>query len=186
VLKIFAARSTSKNVVGNGNSMNISRRGALVAFAGACASISSVARAQTSSGPHVIFDGQLRNGWQNNSWAKVDLGSSFGGAPAIQVEGAAWSALQFHHADFSTKGFSKVVVKINGGKTGGQKLALIASTDKKPFAPNKTLPELVANQWQTFEVDISAIGVVDTTIENLSLQALQDTQPYYVASIVLV
>jgi hypothetical protein len=56
----------------------------------------------------VVYDDELKNGWQSWSWAKVDLAVPAGGVKPIKVQGEPWSALALHHDAFSTAGYTKL------------------------------------------------------------------------------
>jgi hypothetical protein len=73
------------------------RRGFIAAVAGLALARPSLAQAQQ---PLVVYDDELKNGWQSWSWAKVDLAVPVGGVKPIKVQGDPWSALALHHDAF--------------------------------------------------------------------------------------
>lgn len=138
--------------------------------------------AQTTS-PFVVYDDELKNGWQNWSWAKVDLSAPVGGAKPIRVQGEPWSGLAMHHDAFSTAPFSKVSFYINGGSEGGQNLTVKAMADGKPLELGYTI-QPKAKSWAVVEVPLKEIGAVNKTIDGLVLQGGADSyKPYYVTRI---
>ena len=108
------------------------RRALLKAFAGLPAlSLSALSFAQALPRPFVLYDDELKNGWQNWSWAKVVLSAPVGNAKPIKVEGDAWSGLQLHHDPFSIDGLTKLTFYINGGVEAGQQLKVALSSGGK-------------------------------------------------------
>jgi hypothetical protein len=65
------------------------------------------ALAQTST-PFTVYDNELKPGWENWSWAKVDTRATAGEVKPLKVQGDAWSALALHHDAFSTAPYSKL------------------------------------------------------------------------------
>jgi hypothetical protein len=65
------------------------RRGFIAAVAGLALARPSLAQTQQ---PLVVYDDELKNGWQSWSWAKVDLAVPVGGVKPIKVQGEPWSA----------------------------------------------------------------------------------------------
>jgi hypothetical protein len=127
--------------------------------------------AQTPGKPFVAYDEELKNGWQNWSWAKVTLSAPSGGSKPIKVEGDPWSALALHHDQFSTAGFSKLTFYINGGVAGGQTLMLKATADGKPIAAADYLLKPKAKTWAVVEVPLKDIGAEGKMIDGFQLQA---------------
>jgi hypothetical protein len=130
-----------------------------------------------------VYDGQLRNGWANWSWATVDLVAQFDGRRAIKIEGGAYSALQLHRSGFSTKGLSKIIVTLNGGPDGGQKIGVVTSTEEKHLDPYKMFDDLAANTWRTIETPLAECGAADTVLAGVLLQSPMAYKPYYVSMI---
>ena len=111
--------------------MSISRRSLIASVMGATGALAFGARADDKPAPMVIYDDELKNGWQNWSWATVALSVPAGQVKPIKVEGGAWSALALHHDPVSTAGFTKLTFFINGGIDGGQSLAIKLKTGDK-------------------------------------------------------
>src|SRR5262249_7401031 len=82
-----------------------------------------------------IYGHGLVNGWQNWSWAAVDLASGspvHSGTRSARVTADAWEAIYFHHAVFGTGGYADLVFWIHGGATGGQLLLVQALLEGVP------------------------------------------------------
>lgn len=136
--------------------------------------------AQTPGKPFVAYDEELKNGWQNRSWAKVAFSVPAGGSKPIKVEGDAWSALALHHEAFSTEGFSKLTFYINGGQAGGQSLMIKAVADGKTIEADFVVKPK-AKTWAIVDVPLKDIGAQGKMLEGFMLQG-QGTaySPYYV------
>lgn len=108
-----------------------------------------------------IYGDSLLNGWQNWSWATVNLNSAapvHGGAAAISVSAGAWQALYLHHDAFDSTGANALVFWIHGGSTGGQQLqvqAQLSGTAQTAVA----LPPLAPNVWQQVTLSLTSLGV---------------------------
>jgi len=164
--------------------MSISRR-SLIASAAGLASLTALgAHAADKPTPLVVYDDELKNGWQSWSWAKVELSVPAGGVKPIKVEGDPWSSLAFHHDPFSTDGFTKLTFFINGGLDGGQSLAVKLVAGGKPIDSNIVLSPLKARTWQPGEVAIKDLGGAGKTIDGIWFQGQADPyKPYYITKI---
>ncbi|MBW8880118.1 MAG: hypothetical protein JF615_01470 [Asticcacaulis sp.] len=150
----------------------------LLLFAAPAATFAQTApAAPAATAPMVVYDDALMPGWDNWSWAKVTFSKDIGSdIKPIAVEGDAWSALAFHHAPFSTAGYTKLTFYINGGTSGGQPIAIKALSGGKTIESNYII-HLTANAWNVVEVPLNEIGAANTTIDGLWLQAMTN-QPY--------
>lgn len=133
--------------------------------------------------PMVVYDDVLQPGWDNWSWAKVELSVPIGNAKPIKVQGDPWTALSFHHQAFSTKGYSSLVFYINGGVDGGQSIAIKLMVDGKALeksyliAPN-------AKKWAIVKIPLQEIDGAEKMIEGMYFQAQAEAyKPYYVTRI---
>jgi hypothetical protein len=166
--------------------MMTSRRSVLASLAALLAAATPLSRAQTVPNPFVIYDDELKNGWQNWSWGvKLDMSLPAGSSKAMRVQGEPWSALQLHHDPFSTAGFSKLVFYINGGGEGGQTLTIKAGANNKHFEPVYVI-QPKAKTWAVVEVPLKDIGAADKTIDAILWQAQGDSyKAYYISRIQL-
>src|SRR5712675_3772534 len=81
-----------------------------------------IARAQSDQS---IYADALANGWQNWSWATVNLSNTQpvqAGSASIAVNAGAWQALYLHHNAFDSSLYTGLTFWIHGGSTGGQLL----------------------------------------------------------------
>jgi hypothetical protein len=140
------------------------------------------ALAQTTA-PFVAYDDELKNDWQNWSWAKVQFSAPVGGAKPIKVEGEPWSGLALHHEAFSSAPFTKVSFYINGGVEGGQSLTVKAMADGKPMEAGYTI-QPKAKTWAVVVVPLKELAAANKTIDGILLQGGADSyKPYYVTRI---
>lgn len=160
------------------------RRTLLAAMAGLAATLLvGPATAQALPKPFVVYDDELKNGWQNWSWAKVALSVPVGGGKPAKVEGDPWSALLLHHDAFPTEGFSKLTFIINGGVDGGQDLMIKAMANGQPIESNYVIRPK-AKTWAAVEIPLKDIGADGKTIDGISLQAQASPySAYYVTRI---
>ena len=163
--------------------MSVSRRLFLAALGVAGVAGGSLARAGDLPHPLVAFDDELKNGFQNWSWAKTQLSVPAGNGKAIRVEGDPWSALVLHHDAFSTEGYTKLTFVINGGKDGGQGLMIKATAGGKMIDANYTI-QPKAKTWAVVEVPLKDLNAAGKTIDGICWQALGDPySAYYIARI---
>ena len=165
--------------------MSISRRLFLAALGAAGVSGGSLARAGDLPHPLVIYEDELKNGFQNMSWAKTQLSVPAGGGMAIRVEGDPWSALVLHRDPFSTEGYTKLTFVINGGKDGGQPLMVKTMLGGKAIEANYVVTPK-SKTWAVVEVPLKDINAVGKTIDSIVWQAQADAySAYYIARIQL-
>ena len=146
------------------------RRAFFTAMAGLAASLlAGTVCAQAQGKPFIVYDDGLQNGWQNWSWAKVDLALPIGGAKPVKVEGEPWSALARHHDAFPTAGYSKLTFSINCGAKGGQQLSIKAVVDGKAVESSVAI-EPKAKPWTQVEIPLKELGVEGKSIDGISWQ----------------
>jgi len=71
----------------------------------------------------VVYTDALGNGWQNWSWATVNLGNPTpvqAGSDSIAINAGAYQALYLHQTAFDSSLYTNLVFWINGGSSGGQ------------------------------------------------------------------
>ena len=108
-----------------------------------------------------VYTDVLVNGWQNWSWATVNLTNltpAHSGSASISVTAAAWQAVYLEHAAFNTSPYTNFTFWIHGGATGGQQLQVLALTNGVPL-PAVPLAVLPANTWQQITLSLAALGV---------------------------
>ena len=160
----------------------------LLATAPAAASHNTVQAATQS-----IYADALAAGWENYSWATVNLQAAapvHTGSKSIAVTYGAWQGLYLHHPGISTAGFTKLSFFIHGGSAGGQQLNLFATRASDPdgsHGPLVAVPAPAANGWSQVQIALASLGAANTTIVALTWQdATGGAQPtLYVDDIAL-
>lgn len=117
------------------------------------------AKAQSTS--QAIYGDALENGWQNWSWATVNLSNTspvHSGHDSISVTAGPWQALYLANSVQYAYNFDAVTFWINGGPVGGQKLQVLglASETEQTAVP---IGPLEANTWQQITIPLSALGI---------------------------
>lgn len=162
------------------------RRFFRLSAAGALLLAASAVRADAPAqppAPLVVYDDAMQAGWENWSWAKVELSVPAGNAKPIKVQGDAWSALSLHHAPFSTKGYTSLVFYINGGVDGGQSISVKLMAGGKALEANY-LVEPKIKTWAIAKIPLQDIDGVDKMIDGICFQAQDKAyKPYYVTKI---
>ncbi len=116
-----------------------------------------------------IYTDNLVNGFANFSWATVNFNNTspvHSGTKSISVTTSSYSALYISHQElsavnysvFNSAPYSAVSFWINGGATGGQKVAvwgLLNGVNQTAYA----IPNLQPNTWQQITVPLSALLV---------------------------
>jgi alpha-L-arabinofuranosidase len=138
-----------------------------------------------------IYTDNLVNGFQNWSWATVNLANFspiHSGAYSIAVTDGGFQGLSFQRSDFSTAPYASISFWANGGGSGGQHVQVYGTLDDNGQAA-VSLPALTANTWVQYTVPLSTLGMVNAT--NCSGFVIQGTsggaQPtFYVDDVQLV
>jgi hypothetical protein len=135
-------------------------RALLYFFTGLCLVTSTPAFAQVDV---QVYGDSLLNGWQNWSWATVNLANSqpvHSGSRSISVSAGPWQAFYASHDGFNTSGFTNLVFWINGGASGGQhfQIAGLLNGNAQPSVP---LPPLPANSWSQLTISLASLGVAN-------------------------
>src|SRR5688572_21301551 len=77
-----------------------------------------LAKATFAQSNQAVFTDSLQNGWENWSWATVNLTNSspvHGGTRSISVATDAWEAAYFHHSAMDASYFTNLTFWIHGG-----------------------------------------------------------------------
>jgi len=123
-----------------------------------CLALPASARAQTDQS---VYTDALVNGWQNWSWATVNLANTTpvqSGTDSISVSAGPYQALYLHQTPFDSSLYADLVFWINGGPTGGQ-LLQVQATLNGTAQTVVSLPALAANTWQQISIPLSSLGV---------------------------
>jgi hypothetical protein len=123
----------------------------------------------TARADQIIYDDALENGWQNWSWATVNLANAspvHSGSDSISVTAnntpSNWQALYLSVSAMNTSGFINLSFWIDGGASGGQQVQAqgILGSAAQPAVQIGPLP---ANSWQQVTLSLSALGVANQT-----------------------
>lgn len=113
-----------------------------------------------------VYTGYLVNGFQNWSWATVNLANTsptYTGSDTISVtDGADYQALYLEHSPFNTSAYTSLDFWINGGGSGGQKQQVVGLINGTPEL-TYSLGTLQTNVWQHFTIPLSSLGIAGTT-----------------------
>lgn len=174
----------------------------LIAAAAALAAIPASAMAQTTPAPAAdpiatVYDKELGPGWQNWSWATVELSADAGAHKPIKVEAKGWQALYLHHEAFDTTPYRGITMLLQS--TGGDATyRIVAIVDGKPVIDPKTAtssdPQPLGHVvtvspggWKQVQVSLLDLGVDKARIDGFWIQNAtgQDAPPLYVADVTL-
>lgn len=137
--------------------------------------------------PLVIYDLALQSGWQNWSWAKTELSVEIPGSARkpIKVEAGPWQALYLHHDAFSTSGYQRLTLLIQGSAPDGQ-VRVQALVDGKAVGDGH-LVKLSNTGWTRIGTPLADLGVEDTRIDGIWVQNAtpSDLPKFYVTEIKL-
>jgi alpha-L-arabinofuranosidase len=109
-----------------------------------------------------IYTDNLVNGFQNWSWATVNLENlnppPHSGAYSVSVTDGGYQALSFQSADFNTGPYASLSFWINGGSSGGQHVQAWGLLDgvSQVAVPLSTL---TANTWQQITIPLTSLAV---------------------------
>lgn len=140
---------------------------------------------------HVIASDGLINGWQNYSWATVNLTTAsptHSGTTSISVSAKANEAISLHHGSMDTAPYQSLRFWLHGGTTGNQPLQI---TGLRLGKAQKTVTLLApeANKWTQYTLTLGQLGVADVSdfdgfwIQNASSATIGT---YYVDDVELV
>lgn len=107
----------------------------------------------------LIYSDSLQNGWQNWSWATVNLAATspvHAGTKSASVTVGAWQAIYLHHDAMDSSGFASVTFWVNGNSAGSQQLQLQGLLSGQGQTPISIRP---TNGWQEVTVSLAALGV---------------------------
>jgi len=124
-------------------------------------SVFALAPSALAQADQAIYTDSLISGWQNWSWATVNLDNTspvHSGTRSASVNADAWEAIYLHHDAFDTSGYSDLVFWIHGGPTGGQLLQVQALLNGSAQTA-VTLAPLPANTWQKITLSLASLGV---------------------------
>jgi hypothetical protein len=121
-----------------------------------------------------IYTDALAAGWDNWSWATVDLQSTayaHSGSDSIAVTYGAWTGLQLHYPELDTTGFTNLRFFINGGAASGQQLQVYAlTTSGQNGPPVRVTVTGAAGTWAEVDIPLAQLGLANTTFTGLVWQ----------------
>ena len=135
--------------------------------------------------PMSIYDTALGAGWENWSWAKTELSVQLAGSARkpIRVEAAPWAALYLHHAPFSTTGYRKLTLLIQGS-VPDREVRVFLLTDGKANGEGK-LVKFSNTGWTQVEVPLATLASEDKVIDGFWVQNASgaDLPKFYVTEV---
>jgi alpha-N-arabinofuranosidase len=112
-----------------------------------------------------IYTGYLVNGFQNWSWATVNVANPspvYTNSDSISItDGDNYQALYLEHTPFNTVPYASLDFWINGGASGGQKLQVAGLLNGNSMFDYPLVLE--TNVWQHINIPLSDLGVADAT-----------------------
>ena len=141
----------------------------------------------------IYSDAPLDDGWQNWSWATVDVASTaapHGGATSIAVAATGFSALALRHDPFNTTGYGNLTFWINGGVAGQARLVVVATLGDVGQKVFVDIGPLAPNTWKQASVPLASLGADNVAnFTGFWIQEFtgtdQTANPFYVDDIVL-
>lgn len=113
-----------------------------------------------------IYTDHLVNGFQNWSWATVNLTNTtpvhFGAHSVSVIDSTNYQAVYFEHPAFDTTPYAAVDFWINGGSDGGQSLQA-GGVLNGSIQLTYPLETLAPNHWQHITIPLSSLGIADAT-----------------------
>ncbi|NMO19081.1 chitinase [Pyxidicoccus fallax] len=132
----------------------------------------------TAAGDTTLYTDALGTGWVDWSWATRNLAVTSpvaSGTRAISVTFGPWTGLYFHNAGVPTAGLQSLEFQVHGGATADPALAAYATVAGKarPTVKVNTYCDggsIKAGAWTRCRVPLSALGVVNVTMDGIVLQ----------------
>lgn len=130
--------------------------------------------------PLTVYDDQLRNGFEDWSWATHDMSQAavvHAGTRAISMQPANWEGLYLHRsAGIDVAANGSLEFWVHGGPAGGQQLRIavysayveVGNAELEPFVAGGSIP---AGYWVKATIPFSALGVTSGTLDGVVLMA---------------
>jgi hypothetical protein len=125
----------------------------------------------------IIFDDALAPGWDNWSWAQVNLTNTtpvHSGANSIAVTFGAWQGLYLHKAGADSLGTTHLRFFVHGGTAGGQQLNVFMNLEvsgQNQNGPSVAIPAPPANNWAEVDIPLSQLNPSGATITGITWQS---------------
>ncbi|WP_066801441.1 hypothetical protein [Sphingomonas soli] len=134
-----------------------------------------------------IYSNALGQGWENWSFATVELSVDVGSArKPIKVSAEGYKALYLHHAPFNTAPYRGISFLIQGTGEGG-KVRVVATAGGKPIEGKMKLVAVKAGGWTKVTAALNELGAENTEIDGFWIQndSGEPMPNFYVADIAL-
>ena len=124
----------------------------------------------------VIYDDALASGWDNWSWAQVNLAATspvHGGSKSISVTFGAWEGLYLHKAGADAVGATHLRFFVHGGGAGGQQMNVFLNLDvngQDQNGPAVAVLPPAANAWSEVQIPLSTLNPGSNTITGITWQ----------------
>jgi hypothetical protein len=140
-----------------------------------------------------VYDDSLVQGWENWSWASVDLEATapvHTGTASIAVTFDAWEGLYLHNASVNTLGLTDLRFYVHGGSSGGQQMNVFLNLDANGNAengPSISVPSPQPNAWSEVLVPLSELNPTNEVVTGITWQDVSGgSQPtFYIDDISL-
>ena len=125
----------------------------------------------------IIYDDVLGTGWENWSWATVNLSASnpvHNGNHSISVTFGAWQGLYLHKSDVDTLGSTHLQFYIHGGGVGGQKINIYLNLEvggSTQNGPSIAVPPPPANAWSEVNILLNDLNPTHAAVSGITWQS---------------
>jgi len=136
-------------------------------------------QALVSARPEVektVYDDALASGWQDWSWATVDLEATslvYSGSHSIAVNFGAWEGLYLHNADTDTLGTDRLRFYIHGGGAGDQQMNVFLNlwvNGSDQNGPAVAVPPAQAGSWSEIQISLSELNPTGAAVTGITWQ----------------
>ncbi len=113
----------------------------------------------------VVYDDALGSGWENWSWAAVDLAEAttiHSGTHSVRVTADGWEALYLHRTAMATAPYTSLSFRVHGGAAGGQPLQIQAMLSGNPQAA-VGIGTAPTGSWRTVDVPLATLGIAGSS-----------------------
>lgn len=121
-----------------------------------------------------IYDDSLQNGWENWSWATVNVASATAvrsGTYSVSVVAGGWQALYLHKSGIDSSSYTGLSFWVSGGASGGQQVRVRATIGGSETT-GVVLSPLPTNAWRFVSLTLASLGVAnEPNFDGLQLQS---------------
>ncbi len=125
----------------------------------------------------VVYEDALAPGWENWSWAQVDLSAAdpvHDNAHSIAVTFGAWEGLYLHNADVDTSAVSALRFYVHGGASGGQQINVYLNlrvNGGEEVGPQVSVPPPAAGAWLEVRIPLVELNPQGAAVTGITWQA---------------